>query len=120
LRVPNETQGTHLFVIELISQVKDLVKKVADGYARGPRKRSGAGTCHVTARETNKQRIFHDDKDRRTFPEGLRKYKSLSGSAPNAYCLMPRHLRLLLREGKESEPIDMIMRRATRRTALTR
>jgi len=42
----------------------------------GPRKRSGFGICHIMARETNKQRIFHDEKDRRTFPEGLRNYKA--------------------------------------------
>ena len=61
-------------------------------------------------RGTSKQRIFHDEKDRHSFPEGLRKYKSLSGLELYVYCLMPNRLHLLLREGKEIEPIDKIMR----------
>ena len=62
-------------------------------------------------RDTNKQRIFHDDMDDRTFLEGLGKYKALSGFQVYAWCLMPNHLHLLLRESKESEPIEKIMRR---------
>ena len=77
---------------------------------RGPRKRSASGIYHVIARGTNKQRIFHDEKDCQTLLEGLRKYKDLCGFQLFAYCLMPNHLHLL-REGKESEPIDKIMRR---------
>ena len=81
------------------------------GMPRGPRKRSDSGIYHVMLRGTNKQRIFHDDNDYMTFLEGLRKYKDLCGFQLFAYCLMPNHLHLLLREGKESEPIDKIMRR---------
>ena len=74
----------------------------------GPRKCSDSGICHVTAHGTSKQRISHDEKDRQAFPEGLRKYKSLSRFVPNAYCLMPKHLHLLLRESKESESIGKL------------
>ena len=41
----------------------------------------------------------------------MRKDKSLSVFELYAYCLMPNHLHLLVREGMESEPIDRIMRR---------
>jgi putative transposase len=78
---------------------------------RGPRKRSSSGIYHVMLRGSNKQRVFHDEADYRTFMEGLRKYKSLSGFHLYAWCLMPNHLHLLFREGRESEPIDKVMRR---------
>ena len=78
---------------------------------RGPRKRSNSGIYHIMLRGTNKQRIFHDDMDYQTFLEGLGKYKALSGFQLYVWCLMPNHLHLLLRESKESEPIEKIMRR---------
>ena len=78
---------------------------------RGPRKRSATGIYHVMLRGINKQRIFHDRQDHQTFLEGLRKYKSLSHFELFAWCLMPNHLHLLLREGAEGEPVDKIMRR---------
>ena len=78
---------------------------------RGPRKRSNSGIYHIMLRGTNKQRIFHDDRDYQTFLEGLRKYQSLSNFVLFAYCLMPNHLHLLLRADAHSEPIGKIMRR---------
>ena len=78
---------------------------------RGPRKRSNSGIYHIMLRGTNKQRIFHDDMDYQAFLEGLGKYNALSGFQLYAWWLMPNDLHLLLREGKESEPIEKIMRR---------
>lgn len=77
----------------------------------GPRKRSNSGIYHIMLRGTNKQRIFHDDRDYQTFLEGLRKYQSLSNFVLFAYCLMPNHLHMLLRADAHSEPIGKIMRR---------
>ena len=47
-------------------------------------------------RGRNRQRIFHDGVDYRTFMEGLRKYKAQCGFTLYAGCLMPNppHLRL--------------------------
>ena len=78
---------------------------------RGPRKRSASGIYHVMLRGINKQRIFHDGQDHQTFLEGMQKYKNLSHFELFAWCLMPNHLHLLLRESAEGEPIDKIMRR---------
>lgn len=78
---------------------------------RGPRKRSESGIYHVMLRGSNRQRIFHDEGDYRTFLEGLRKYKAQCGFALYAWCLMPNHLHLLLRDGGDEEPIDKVMRR---------
>ena len=78
---------------------------------RGPRKRSHSGIYHIMLRGTNKQRIFHDEEDYATFLEGLSKYRELCRFELYAYCLMPNHLHLLLREGLEDEPVDKIMRR---------
>lgn len=78
---------------------------------RGPRKLSNSGVYHIMLRGTNKQRIFHDDRDYQTFLEGLRKYRNQSNFALMAYCFMPNHLHLLLRADAGSEPIGKIMRR---------
>ena len=85
---------------------------------RRPRKRSDSGIYHVMLRGTNKQQICHDDKDDQTFLVGLHKYKDLCGFQLFAWCLMPNHLHLQLRESKESEPIDKIMRRLSSPSSL--
>jgi REP element-mobilizing transposase RayT len=78
---------------------------------RGPRRRSSSGIYHILLRGTNKQQIFHDERDYQTFLEGLRKYHKLCNFELFAYCLMSNHLHLLLRENAQGEPVDKIMRR---------
>lgn len=78
---------------------------------RRPRIHSNSGIYHIMMRGTNRQRIFHDDADYKTFLDGLRKYREVSGFALYAYCLMSNHLHLLLRVHEDGEPLDKIMRR---------
>ncbi len=78
---------------------------------RRSRKRSSSGLYHVMLRGINKQRLFHDDADYQTYLAGLLKYHAISGFTLYAYCLMPNHVHLLLRENPDAEPIGKIMRR---------
>lgn len=80
---------------------------------RRSRKRSSSGIYHVMLRGTNKQRIFHDQEDHLCFLRGLEKYRALCGFHLYAYCLMPNHVHLLLREGVEGEAVGNIMLRLT-------
>ncbi len=60
-------------------------------------------------RGINKQRIFEDDEDYRRFLEILVKYRVECGYSLYGYCMMPNHVHLVLREGKQ--PLETIMRR---------
>ncbi len=66
------------------------------------RKKSASGIYHVMLRGVNKQVIFHDVEDCKRFLDALRRYKPVSGYEIYAYCLMPNHIHLLIREGEES------------------
>lgn len=66
------------------------------------RTRSASGIYHVMLRGINKQKIFHDVDDCRRFMDTLRRYKPICSYEIFAYCLMPNHIHLLIREGKES------------------
>lgn len=66
------------------------------------RKKSASGVYHVMLRGINKQKIFYDVEDCRRFLDSLRRYKTVCGYEIFAYCLMPNHIHLLIREGKES------------------
>ncbi|NLX83640.1 MAG: transposase [Clostridiales bacterium] len=68
---------------------------------------------HIMLRGTNKQNIFHDQEDYQCFLKGLEKYRLLCGFHLYAYCLMPNHVHLLLREDEEGEVIGSIMLRLT-------
>ncbi|GAB3630093.1 transposase [Pandoraea terrae] len=50
---------------------------------------------HVILRGNNRQAIFADDEDRRTFHDRLREAARAHGLAIHAYALMPNHLHLL-------------------------
>ena len=78
--------------------------------ARKPREKSGTGIYHVMLRGVNKQDIFLDDEDFSLFRGLLYKmvyYKDESGKQqPSrcifyAYCLMPNHVHLLIREAAD-------------------
>ena len=76
---------------------------------RESRKRSESGVYHIMLRGINRQQIFEDDEDYRRFLETLVKYREECGYSLYGYCLMPNHVHLVLREGKQ--PLQIIMRR---------
>lgn len=76
---------------------------------RQARRKSGSGIYHVMLRGINREPIFFDEDDNRTFIALLRRYKEVSGFELYAYCLMGNHVHLLLRE--RDEPLELIFRR---------
>ena len=60
-------------------------------------------------RGINRQQIFEDDEDYCRFLRTLAKYQEECGYNLYGYCLMPNHVHLVLREGKQ--PLEIIMRR---------
>jgi len=76
---------------------------------RESRKRSNSGVYHIMLRGINRQQIFEDDEDYSRFLETLAKYREECGYSLYGYCLMPNHVHLVLREGKQ--PLETIMRR---------
>lgn len=75
---------------------------------RKSRQRSRTGIYHIMIRGINKQDIFEDDHDRRRFIGILQKKKAEMGFILYAYCLMPNHVHLLIKED-EMARIDRIM-----------
>lgn len=75
--------------------------------ARRAREKSESGIYHVILRGTNRQEIFHDDKDCRRFLETLAKYKKLTGIKIYGWCLMGNHIHLLFGEGNEEISVSM-------------
>ncbi|MDD3110528.1 MAG: hypothetical protein PHH32_07750 [Eubacteriales bacterium] len=69
------------------------------------------GICHVMLRGSNRQRIFHDGVDYRTFMEGLGKYKAQCGFTLYAGCLMPNPPHLLLPDKRRADALQR-MRKA--------
>ena len=68
---------------------------------RTQRKKSSTGIYHVVFRGINKQQIFEDKEDYDRFLSLLKQYQSICGYTMYAYCLMPNHIHLLIKEGKE-------------------
>ena len=68
---------------------------------RTMRIRSSTGIYHVILRGINRQRIFEDGDDIRRFLELLKRYRAECGYELYAWCVMPNHVHLLIREGKE-------------------
>jgi REP element-mobilizing transposase RayT len=78
---------------------------------RKSRETSGTGIYHVMLRGINRQNIFYDTKDYEIFLELLRKQTHPEDERHRqlpphcvvyAYCLMPNHVHLLLREKEET------------------
>ena len=76
---------------------------------RERRRKSESGIYHIMLRGINRQRLFEDEADYRRFLQTLGKYKEPCGYGLLAYCLMPNHVHIVLREGKE--PIESAMKR---------
>ena len=70
--------------------------------SRTARQPSSTGIYHVILRGINRQRIFEDEEDYERFLFLLDHYKAICGYEIYAYCLMPNHIHILIREGKES------------------
>jgi len=78
---------------------------------RHARVRSDSGMYHVMLRGINKQRIFHETVDYQCFLDTLRAYRDICGFQLYAWCLMPNHVHLLIRENPLGETISQIMKR---------
>ncbi|MBR0159785.1 MAG: transposase [Oscillospiraceae bacterium] len=68
---------------------------------RTPRNKSNTGIYHVVFRGINRQQIFEDNEDYDRFLFLLKQYRETSGYQLYAYCLMPNHIHLLIKEGTE-------------------
>lgn len=78
---------------------------------RGARKRSHSGIYHIMLRGINKQRIFHETADYGNFLGALAYAKEMCGCRVYAWCLMPNHIHLLLKEKPDGETVGQIMKR---------
>ena len=76
---------------------------------RKARTKSATGVYHVMLRGINRQRIFEEGGDYRKFIQGLKRYRDECGYELYAYCLMPNHIHLLIKEG--SVPISRVFRK---------
>ena len=75
---------------------------------RTARKKSETGVYHIVWRGNNTDTIFFDDEDYRVFRKVLYDEKKRSGFSLYAWCLMPNHIHILLKEG--NTPIGEIFR----------
>lgn len=77
--------------------------------ARKPRIQFEGAFYHIIVRGNQRQAIFLDDNDRRSYLERLKKYKTECGFVLYAYVLMTNHIHLLIETPKD--PISRIMQR---------
>ena len=76
---------------------------------RAARIRSNSGIYHIIMRGINRQRVFEDEEDYERYLWSLKNYKAQCGFNLYAWCLMPNHIHLLLKEGRE--PLEQVFRR---------
>ena len=69
---------------------------------RTARRKSLTGVYHVMMRGINRQRIFEDEEDYRKYLWELSRFQEVCGYELYAWCLMPNHIHLLIKEGEES------------------
>lgn len=74
---------------------------------RKARVRSKTGVYHLIWRGANRQEIFHDEEDCRTFLDFIKKYKIKCKLTVYAWCLMNNHAHFLIKEGNESISVTM-------------
>ncbi len=77
--------------------------------SRSARKKSDWGMYHVMLRGINRERIFLDGEDPAKFMDLLLRGREKAGFGLYAWCLMPNHIHLLMKEGEE--PLGQIFRR---------
>ena len=73
------------------------------------RRKSQSNIYHVMIRGVNRQRIFQEEADYQKFIRILKECKEISCFELYAYCLMPNHVHLLIKDCEE--PLERIMRR---------
>ena len=76
---------------------------------RNARTQSSSGIYHVILRGINRQCIFSDREDYEQFIYLLVKFKEKCEYEIYAWCLMPNHIHLLIKEG--IEPLSQVFRR---------
>ena len=76
---------------------------------RKARIKSSTGIYHVTMRGINRQRIFEDEEDYKKYLWELKRFQGICGYQLYAWCLMPNHIHILIREG--NEPLEQVFRR---------
>ena len=101
------TQGDGPFVLIIRVQLHIMERVMC--MARTARKQSNSGIYHVMLRAVNRQQIFLDEEDARSFLYVLRKCMEISTFRLFAYCLMGNHVHLLLQIGEE--PLSQVMKR---------
>lgn len=75
--------------------------------SRKAREKGESGIYHIMLRGANRQLIFHEDEDSRTFLETVGKYCENSETKVYGWCLMDNHVHLLLGEGNEELSVTM-------------
>ena len=68
------------------------------------------GYYHIYNRGNRKQNIFHSSKDYSRYLEKLKDYKKKHDISILAYCLMPNHIHLLLRQNSP-EPVSTFIQK---------
>ena len=76
---------------------------------RKARIKSSTGIYHVIMRGINRQRIFEDEEDYKKYLWELKRFQEICGYQLYAWCLMPNHIHILIREG--NEPLEQVFRR---------
>ena len=66
--------------------------------SRLARRISNTGVYHIMIRGVNKQEIFRDDEDRKSFIQILKYYKEKYDTKIYAYCLMTNHVHILIKD----------------------
>ena len=74
---------------------------------RKPRVEYAGAFYHVITRRNQRQKLFHDDKDREFYLDRLEQYRKRYGFTIYAYVLMSNHIHLLIETGKT--PLSTIM-----------
>ena len=70
---------------------------------RKPRIDIGGYICHITARGNNKEQIFYEKDDYRTYLESVKRAKQKIPFTLFAYVLMPNHVHLLLKPKNDGD-----------------
>jgi REP element-mobilizing transposase RayT len=76
---------------------------------RQAREKSETGIYHLMFRGINKQNIFEDEEDKRKILETLRYNKKMGSYLLHGYCLMDKHIHLVIKETNES--ISQVIKR---------
>lgn len=76
---------------------------------RSARQKSNTDIYHIILRGVNRQYIFEEEEDYDRFLFLLGHYKKVCGFQLYAWCLMPNHIHLLMKEGRES--VSTVFRR---------